>query len=116
MTHSTAFPLKTISIGIISIMLSACGDGNDDNTQPAPSDKPPVVVPPNTSEPLTPLEPSTPIKPSEPLTPLEPSTPIKPSEPLTPLEPSTPIKPSEPLTPLEPSTPIKYPEPQKDRA
>ena len=67
-------------------MLSACGEGSDDNTQPAPSDKPPVVVPPDISEPLTPLEPS------------------------------TPIKPSEPLTPLEPSTPIKYPEPQKDRA
>lgn len=82
-------------------MLSACGEGSDDNTPPAPSDKPPVVVPPDTSEPLTPLEPS---------------TPIKPSEPLTPLEPSTLIKPSKPLTPLEPSTPIKYPEPQKDRA
>ena len=47
-------------------MLSACGEGSDDNTQPAPSDKPPVVVPPDTSEPLTPLEPSTPTKYREP--------------------------------------------------
>jgi len=81
-------------MGIISIMLSACGEGSDATS---PVVKPPVTVP-GTSIPATPLEPSTPIKP--------PVTGI----PATPLEPSTPIKP--PVT----STPIKYPEPKKDIA
>lgn len=95
---------KVLSITVISIMLSACGEDSDSTP---PVVKPPLVTAPESSTPLTPIEPSTPIKPSVPLTPLEPSMPIKPSLPLTPLEPSTPIKPSLPLTPLEPSTPIK---------
>ena len=136
MKNIRAFQTKALSIGIISIMLSACGEGSD---TPPPVVNPPVttpgtsipatplepstpIKPPVTSIPATPLEPSTPIKPpvtSIPATPLEPSTPIKPpvtSIPATPLVPATPIKPSVPLTPLEPSTPIKYPEPQKDIA
>ena len=121
MKNIRAFQTKALSIGIISIMLSACGEGSD---TPPPVVKPPVTTP-GTSIPATPLEPSTPINPpvtSIPATPLEPSTPIKPpvtSIPATPLEPSTPIKPpviSIPSTPLEPATPIKYPEPQKDIA
>lgn len=118
MKNIRAFQTKALSIGIISIMLSACGEGSD---TPPPVVNPPVTTP-GTSIPATPLEPSTPIKPpvtSIPATPLEPSTPIKPpvtSIPATPLVPATPIKPSVPLTPLEPSTPIKYPEPQKDIA
>ncbi|MBA2058518.1 ricin-type beta-trefoil lectin domain protein [Psychrobacter cryohalolentis] len=114
------FPLKALSIGIFSIILAACGEG-DANTQTTvnpPAITPPSNKPPVTNIPATPLEPSTPIKPpvtSIPATPLEPSTPIKPpvtSIPATPLEPSTPIKPpvtSIPVTPLEPSTPIKPP-------
>ena len=133
MKNIRAFQTKALSIGIISIMLSACGEGSD---TPPPIVNPPVttpgtsspatplepstpIKPPVTSIPATPLVPATPIKPSVPLTPLEPSTPIKPpvtSIPATPLVPATPIKPSVPLTPLEPSTPIKYPEPQKDIA
>lgn len=112
MKNVIIFKTKVLSIGVISIMLSACGEGNE-NTLP-PTENPPVVKPPvaepELSTPATPLEPSTPIKPSLPLTPLEPSTPIKPSVPLTPLEPSTPIKPpvtSIPATPLETSKPIK---------
>ena len=136
MKNIRAFQTKALSIGIISIMLSACGEGSD---TPPPIVNPPVttpgtsipatplepstpIKPPVTSIPATPLEPSTPIKPpvtSIPATPLVPATPIKPSVPLTPLEPSTPINPpvtSIPATPLEPSTPIKYPEPKKDIA
>lgn len=121
MKNIRAFQTKALSIGIVSIMLSACGEGSD---TPPPVVNPPVTTP-GTSIPATPLEPSTPIKPpvtSIPSTPLEPSTPIKSpvtSIPATPLEPSTPIKPpviSIPSTPLEPATPIKYPEPQKDIA
>ncbi|MGP5203611.1 M66 family metalloprotease [Psychrobacter aquimaris] len=75
-----AFPVKALSIGVVSIMLSACGEGDGSTSS---------LVPPVTSIPATPLEPSTPSKP-----------------PVT----------SIPATPLEPSTPIKYPEPKKDIA
>lgn len=90
-------------MGIVSIMLSACGEGSDATP---PVIKPPITTP-GTSIPATPLEPATPIKPpvtSIPATPLEPATPIKP--PVT----------SIPATPLVPATPIKYPEPKKDIA
>ena len=67
-----AFPIKILSICVVSIMLSACGEEADNF--------PPAVKPPVTSIPATPIGPSTPIKPpvtSIPATPIGPSTLIK---------------------------------------
>ena len=70
MKNTTAYLVKSLSIGVVSILLSACGEG-DGNTSstPPPVNLPvvtPPVPPPVTSIPATPLEPSTPIKYPEP--------------------------------------------------
>ena len=57
MKNTIAFPVKALSIGVVSIMLSACGEGDGSTSS---------LVPPVTSIPATPLEPSTPIKYPEP--------------------------------------------------
>ena len=57
MKNTIAFPVKALSLGVVSIMLSACGEGDGSTSS---------LVPPVTSIPATPLEPSTPIKYPEP--------------------------------------------------
>ena len=48
------FPLKALSIGIISVMLSACGGGGDDSgTEPTTPQEPPVVTPPVVTPPVS---------------------------------------------------------------
>ena len=97
METTIIFPLKALSIGIFSIILVACGEG-DENTKISatpPAITPPAVKPPVTSIPATPIGPSTPSIPS------------------TPIGPSTPSIPS---TPIGPGTKLKYPEPKKDIA
>ena len=108
------------------------GNGSDGSNGGGSNEKPDTSIPmtpigpstpvqPDTSIPMTPIGPSTPVKPdtSIPMTPIGPSTPVQPdtSIPMTPIGPSTPVKPdtSIPSTPIGPSTPIsKYPEPKKD--
>ena len=47
------FPLKALSIGIISVMLSACGGGGDDSgTEPTTPQEPPLVTPPVVTPPV----------------------------------------------------------------
>ena len=70
MKNTTAYLVKSLSIGVVSILLSACGEGDGSTSStPPPVDLPVVtlpVPPPVTSIPATPLEPSTPIKYPEP--------------------------------------------------
>ena len=56
------FQARALSMGIVSIMLSACGEGSD----ATPSVVKPPITTPGTSIPATPLEPATPIKYPEP--------------------------------------------------
>ncbi|OXL18240.1 M66 family metalloprotease [Psychrobacter sp. DAB_AL32B] len=58
MKTTIKFPVKALSIGIIAILLAACGEGDGSTT--------PAVTPPVTSIPSTPIGPSTQLKYPEP--------------------------------------------------
>ena len=65
MKTTIIFPSKVISIGIVSIMLAACGEETD-HIPPA-MNQPPAVTPPVTSIPATPIGPGISSIPSTPL-------------------------------------------------